>query len=265
LVLAVLRFLLRFVTDAGSHILRALFRLLFSSAMDLRFTSMLAVIFCMIAEKHPAGYWPGLALTVSAAAFVLTLFNIGYFLLASYFIRKVQDAGNAAIPREGTRRDIDDWALGVQLNVGFLGLIFLTISYASLCYAYYMCCVAFGLPEYQWVVTAGVAGEIAEQDSPSPENTAPEQTTAQPSEPVAEQTPGTFGYSQFFSHTGQVLERSLPFLIRKQLTIHPLTLKASDKALGLQVVETVFSYAAWGAFAALLSAILLPRRIFRAL
>lgn len=247
--LAILKFLVKFTTATVTILIRAVVRLLFSTLLDLRFTCMLSVIFCMIAERSPAGNWPALALTVSASAFVLTVFNIGYFLITSYFVRKVQDAGNAVVDDESARRSIDDWALALQLNVGFLGLIFLALSFSSLGYSYYLACNAFELPEYQWVLPDGA-------------ETPPQVVTGQ-NPPVA--APLQASYSVFFKHTGQIFHRNLPELIRTQLPPQPVLLQPSGKAVGMRVVELVFGYAVWGALLALFSALLLPRRIFRSL
>ena len=247
--LAILKFVVKFTTSTVTILIKAIVRLLFSTLLDLRFTGMLSVIFCMIAEREPAGNWPALALTVSASAFVLTVFNIGYFLITSYFVRKVQDAGNAVVAEESARRSIDDWALAVQLNVGFLGLIFLALSFSSLGYSYYLACNALELPEYQWV-------------RPDDGDTAPPvltEDTPPDSEPLQA------GYSVFFKHTGQIFHRNLPELIRSQLAPQPVLLQPSRKAVGMRVVELIFGYAVWGALLALFSALLLPRRIFRSL
>jgi hypothetical protein len=267
LAFVIVRFVLRFTTDAVGQVIRAMSRLLFTTVSDLRFACMLSVVFCLVAERHTQGHMPKIALTVSASAFVLTVGYIAWFLLQSVFLRRVQSASER-VEDVRLRKALSDWVLQVQLNVGFLGLIYLCLAFSSLCYSYYMACEQFKMPEYQWIVDQDAIEALAlDNDGGAPPvvHAAIENKVIRA---VADMDLGDVpkvDYEICFRHTWQMIQKCFPVFVQKQMDIGPPLLTIPEKAVGLEIITWVFRKAFWGAFFALVWAIAQPGRIFRAL
>jgi hypothetical protein len=268
LAFVIVRFVLRFTTDAVGQVIRAMSRLVFTTVSDLRFACMLSVVFCLVAERHMHGHTPKIALTVSASAFVLTVGYIAWFLLQSVFLRRVQTASEGVADLR-LRKALNDWALQVQLNVGFLGLIYLCIAFSSLCYSYYMACEQIEMPEYQWVVDHDKIEALALDDDGEEQIVVRAAFENKVNRAIADtgdlsETPRV-DYEICFRHTWQMIQKCFPVFVQRQLDIGPPLLSIPEKAIGLEIVTWVFRKAFWGAFFALVWAIAQPGRIFRAL
>lgn len=219
---AILRVALRATSCAIGQTIRALWKLVSSMASDIRFLNMLAVIFCMIAERRNGAHWPLIALIVSLSAFVTANLHIAIFLLSSGILSWLR--GQQVRFSETAEHFIHQ----VRLNIGFLGLIYLSLGFCSLCYSYHMASTRTNLFDQQFDLGGGV-GE----------------------------------YETFFSYTAQAMVDSVPVPLAQQLAGRLSAVRVPDSAFLLWAVILFFRLAFWGAMAALLSALFLPRRVFK--
>lgn len=222
ILLAILRVALRATSCAIGQTIRAVWKLVSSMASDIRFLNMLAVIFCMIAERREGANWPLIALIVSLSAFVTANLHIAIFLLSSGILNWLR--GQQVRFSDAAERFIHE----VRLNIGFLGLIYLSLGFCSLCYSYHMASERTHLFPQQFDLSGGQGS-----------------------------------YETFFSYTAQSMIDSIPAPPFQQMAGRFSTVRIPDSAALLWGVILFFRIAFWGALAALLSALFLPRRVFK--
>ena len=217
LLLILLRLAIRLTTNAVSQTFKALWHLLFGMATDVRFLNMLALIFCMVAERRVGTYWPTIAVVVSAAAFLTAAFFTGVFLLLSSG-RNVLQTKNAMLA--GLFHQL-------RLNVGFLGLIYLSLSFCCLTYSWHQ------LSRWE----PALQGHF--------------------------QIPGdTASFETFFHFTAQEMLNSVPGPLAEHFDGQISAVTVSPPAVIVRYVCLFFRCAFWGAFGSLLSALFLPSRVF---
>lgn len=217
LLLIVLRLAIRMTTNAVSQTFKALWHLVFGMATDVRFLNMLAVIFCMISERRDGSFWPTIATVVSAAAFLTAAFFTGVFLVLS--------SGRNVLHTENTM--LSGWFHQLRLNVGFLGVIYLSLSFCCLMYSWHQL------------------------------------SMSQPTLQASFQIPAdTTGFETFFHFTAQEMLNSVPGPLAEHLNGRISTVTVASTAVEVRYVCLFFRCAFWGAFGSLLSALFLPGRVF---
>jgi len=221
IVLALLRVALRVTSHAVGQTVRALWQLLFGMVADIRFLNMLAIIFCLLAEQRAGSYWPGLAFIVSLSAFVTAALYIGFFLVTSSGLAR----SPAASGRLGVA--IQNMVHQQRLNIGFLGLIYLSLSFCSLSFSYHLLSHRTSVFAHQFVVPDG-AGD----------------------------------YGAFFSYTAQAMADSVPEPIAEHFDWRFSTIDVPRQSTLMWGVVLFFRCCFWGALGALLSALFRPRRVF---
>ncbi len=217
LLLVVLRLAIRLTTNAVSQTVRALWHLVFGMATDVRFLNMLALIFCMIAERREGTFWPTIATVVSAAAFLTAAFFTGVFLVLS--------SGRNVLQTENPM--LSGWFHQLRLNVGFLGVIYLSLSFCCLMYSWQQ--LSLSEPRLQ-----GCFQDVEDNAS----------------------------FETFFHFTAQEMVNSVPGPLAEHFAGKISTVKVSPESVEVRYVCLFFRCAFWGAFGSLLSALLLPGRVF---
>ncbi len=223
ILLAILRVALRLTSNAVSQTIRALWQLLFQMATDIRFLNMLAVIFCMLAERRQGTYWPGIALIVSLSAFVTATLHTAIFLLSGGILNWLK--GHRVQLSASAERFIQQ----IRLNIGFLGLIYLSLGFCSLCYSWHMLSTQAPIPAQQFIIPGAPAN-----------------------------------YGTFFAYTAQAMADSIPAPVAQHFGWKFSDVTVPAGAGLLWSVILFFRFAFWGALLALLSALFFPRRIFSA-
>ncbi|MFM7168592.1 MAG: hypothetical protein ACKO3T_25395 [Planctomycetaceae bacterium] len=217
LLLMVFRLAFRLTTNAVSQTIKALWQLVFGMATDVRFLNMLALIFCMVAERREGAFWPTIAAVVSAAAFLTAAFFTGVFLLLSSGrnLMRTDNTMLAALLHQ------------LRLNVGFLGVIYLSLSFCCLTYSWHQ--LAHWEPALQGHFE--IPGETA-------------------------------SFETFFHFTAQEMLNSVPGPLAEHFNGQISEVTVPQHAVAVRYVCLFFRCAFWGAFASLLSALFLPGRVF---
>lgn len=217
LLVVVFRLAIRMTTNAVSQTFKALWQLVFGMATDVRFLNMLALIFCLIAERRDDSFWPTIACVVSAAAFLTAAFFTGVFLLLS--------SGRNVMRTDNTM--LAGWLHQLRLNVGFLGVIYLSLSFCCLTYSWYQLS--------RWEPALQGHFEIPE---------------------------ATAGFETFFHFTAQEMLNSVPGPLAEHFDGQISAVVVSQHAVAVRYFCLFFRCAFWGAFGSLLSALFLPGRVF---
>jgi len=205
---------------AVSQTVRALWRLLFGMVFDIRFLNMLAVIFCLLAERRASSHWPWMAFTVSISAFVIAAMYIGLFL--------VTNSGLARSPAASSRLGvaIHNVVHQFRLNIGFLGLIYLSISFSSLGFSYHLLSISTELFAHKFIILEGQGS-----------------------------------YGDFFSFTAGAMVDSVPSAIKEHFQWRISSIQAPPESTLIWGVVWFFRICFCGALWALFCALLRPRLV----
>ncbi len=210
---------------------------------------------------------PRVALIFSASVFALTVLNICFFLIHAAFLQRLQRVSQG-ISDDKVRKFVNDEALQIQLNIGFLGLIFLCVSFSSLCYSYYLFFRTQDASAYQWKVNEAAIGQLDQQYEleESFERNDSEGDKDDPSgNPQKRFMYDKVDYNSFSNHTLREIKTCFPAFVQDRIGVGEPMFTVPKEALGLQIITWTFRKAFWGALIALIWAIAQPSRIFHAL
>lgn len=110
--------------------------LLFSTVLDIRFLSLVVVIFAMLAG-YEGGRWSYVALALSTSLFIMATAYVVMFWL-DLFDRSFLDKFGRTPQEKQFWGAVGD---GIYLNIGFLGVVYIVLAYCATSYSYFLASV----------------------------------------------------------------------------------------------------------------------------
>ncbi len=214
IVITICKYLLGVTTNAVGQILRLFLRFLLSKATDVCFLNMLGIIFCLIAERLPGNDWSIIALGVSISAFVQASLYIVALLISGSGVKFLKS------------QSVREVFTQIRLNIGFLGLLYLSLAFCSTCYAWH---------------------QITERTNVKVEH--------------FDFVPNKTSYEPWFSYTAQQAADSMPEVMTKHFKLEFSDIKPGPNAAKLSTFAFIFRLMFWAGLAAQMAALLLPQRI----
>ncbi len=121
------------VLSVVGFVIGSFFQLIISTVVDIRFLSLVATIFLVMAN-YERGNWLWLSFILASSLFVISASYIVIFLLNIFDIKLFSNLGS-------NERDKAFWssiAHSIFLNIGFLGIFYIVLSFSLVSYSYFL-------------------------------------------------------------------------------------------------------------------------------
>jgi hypothetical protein len=120
---------------AFGFIIGSFLMLVITTVADIRFISLVAIIFTMLADQYEGG-WAWIALITSFSLFLMSAAYLLMFLTELFFLD--ESVLEMLAPDEQKKKFLSQLSTQITLNLGFLGIIYIFFSFFATSYNYFL-------------------------------------------------------------------------------------------------------------------------------